>query len=1155
MNSPLRFAVNTHGCNKNWDFRTLSGKFCDRQGTLADVIHHVQQGHALCAGLLGGKWRSKSAFIGSHWVLIDIDNSTILHDESGQVLKDEDGNGIKVYEHQLAIDEAIAHPFIRQHCALIYTTASHRADWHKFRLVFPLPEFISDIDTYEAVVKLLLAQLPHDPSCKDGVRVFYGNTAAEFPLVNPAARLPQDWTQQAIAMAEAAKLEQQAREAAIALKREQYRRLAVEEGWNTDELISQALSFIPPRTVGGGNYDECRQVLMALADHYGPSDAEVIAEQWSPSIAGTTWNIRQKLKSFRRGGISIGTLFHIAQQYGFRFPARRDQANVGEPDHTAYNAYCTWETEQERVEAAQVKEYEPTAREQAKQRDQVRRSKWQAETERIQAEFNSLRIQPTIEAQGRYIQPGALQLPERSGIILVDGQMGCGKTQTALKEMVKQHRLQYPDAFRGLFVPRNMLGLQSGRELGLPHHSHIRGFGIPNEITMCVESSGKLPPDRLPKLPPLVLGDEISQTLKQILDGETCRSNHAFVLNRWRELLRYVADQGGWIVLSEDGLTNLELDFIQQSSGLNVIEFFKFTQTGAAARDYTLYDAASATWSEIKNRLFTGENLVLASDSNKWLRETEQMAIAEGILASDIYIIDSQSAEEPWAKEFAADPDAFVAKHKPRIIGYSPSVNSGVSITDRDGHFSAMALHLVHLEPRAAKQLPDRLRSDVPRFGYVKERGASSDSLYSNCRPDLILRDLYRNVEGVAKLTQFAHYAAEKQSTDRDGNAIDIIGAMNVMKAAKGDLSSDYGFYLHHWSRYRAREAYGKLNLRANLIAIWQQQGHNVELLETGDIKPLAEQRRCIRSNIDREEAIALAAADTSALLVNEARDVQQNLGSTIEQRRAARKRLLEDKLPGCDLSNSDFLLKTVVQEDGRFLKAAELLWLAQNPEAAKLIDRWNWSGAFSQAAKRNKIVWLPKLSNRSAQAKLLNECPLLPFIDGKVEQWCNSSPEAIAVHQWAVLQAPQLRRHLRLTVEESHEPVKTVNKLLRKLGYEPKQCGWVGRTRTTKGDRLYVISNREDTDRNAILAALSERFLKRCEDKGESVEQTSVIATRIDISPATSCDHGLNDWLSDDALADVKMWHEAAQSDPTDPTWGELLSIVPRQVLKRAIA
>ncbi len=55
MNPPIKFAVNTRGRNKEWDFRVLSGKFQDKTGTLDDVMSHIRQGHALCAGLLGGR--------------------------------------------------------------------------------------------------------------------------------------------------------------------------------------------------------------------------------------------------------------------------------------------------------------------------------------------------------------------------------------------------------------------------------------------------------------------------------------------------------------------------------------------------------------------------------------------------------------------------------------------------------------------------------------------------------------------------------------------------------------------------------------------------------------------------------------------------------------------------------------------------------------------------------------------------------------------------------------------------------------------------------------------------------------------------------------------------------------------------------------------
>ncbi|MBD2533256.1 PriCT-2 domain-containing protein [Nostoc flagelliforme FACHB-838] len=319
----IKFAFNATGRNKDWDFKKLAGNFQDTEGTLEDVQQHIKAGHAICAGLLGGKWRSKANVIGSHWLLIDIDNSDVARDAYDKPIKDANGNSIKVYKHQLTIEEALVHPFIQKYCALMYTTASHKPEWHKFRLVFLLPEYVQGADTVEACTRFLMQQLPHDPACKDASRVFYGSTEAEFPLVNPEATLPAEWISEAIAIAQQERIEYQLRIQEIESRRKEWREISVIEGWDIDQLIQNALSFIPPRTPGSGNYDECRQVLMALVNHYGATDAEIIAEQWSPSIKGSTWNIHAKIRSFRRGGISIGTLFHIAKQYGFRFPQRQ----------------------------------------------------------------------------------------------------------------------------------------------------------------------------------------------------------------------------------------------------------------------------------------------------------------------------------------------------------------------------------------------------------------------------------------------------------------------------------------------------------------------------------------------------------------------------------------------------------------------------------------------------------------------------------------------------------------------------------------------------------------------------------------------------------------------------------------------------------------
>lgn len=307
----FRFAANATGRNKDWDFKKLAKNFRDETGTIHDVINHVKKGHALCAGNLDGKWRAKSNVVGSQWVLLDIDNSG------------KDANGEKCYEHQLTLDEALEHPFIKQYCALIYTTASHKPNWHKFRLVFLLPEFVPGYEIVEVLTRYLMKHLPHDPACKDASRVFYGSTEASFPLVQPNVTLPAEWVTEAIATAQKEKFEYQQRIEAVEKRKAELRDRAESEGWDTDALIQQALSYIPARQPGSGNYDECIKILMALNDYYGAAEGEAIAERWSPSIKGSTWNVGAKFRSFRsRCGISIGTLFHIAKQYGFKFPVQ-----------------------------------------------------------------------------------------------------------------------------------------------------------------------------------------------------------------------------------------------------------------------------------------------------------------------------------------------------------------------------------------------------------------------------------------------------------------------------------------------------------------------------------------------------------------------------------------------------------------------------------------------------------------------------------------------------------------------------------------------------------------------------------------------------------------------------------------------------------------
>lgn len=220
VNSTFRFSVNSNGKNKSWNFNVLSSQFKDRTGNLDDLINHIKQGHAICPALMGNRRRLKKNFIGAELIFVDIDSG-------------------------MTLEEAKKHPFIKKYGYFSYTTASHRPDCHRFRIVFRLAKFITDIDEYEALVRLILKEVPHDPACKDAVRVFYGNTEAEFPLINYQAVLPVYLLEQAKKQVELARIERAERKNLKSIKNEQFERMAAEAVLDSYEDLN---AIIPEKT-------------------------------------------------------------------------------------------------------------------------------------------------------------------------------------------------------------------------------------------------------------------------------------------------------------------------------------------------------------------------------------------------------------------------------------------------------------------------------------------------------------------------------------------------------------------------------------------------------------------------------------------------------------------------------------------------------------------------------------------------------------------------------------------------------------------------------------------------------------------------------------------------------------------------------------------
>lgn len=215
----------------------------------------------------------------------------------------------------MTIEQALAHPFIKAHCALVIESASSTPEHNKFRLVFPLAAAIDSWQLIRMCNCYLISLIgAADKACKDASRFFFG-AQGRTPALMQSASLPDDFLDQVLAWN--AKLE------AIALKEQQQRAnyLASIDTSDQASLVQQALAFIPPYTPGNGTYDDLIVMMAGVVNDLG-SEGEALLEAWggfgretAKKVAGLSRTPDKKA--------SLGTVFHLAKEYGFQFPKKQ----------------------------------------------------------------------------------------------------------------------------------------------------------------------------------------------------------------------------------------------------------------------------------------------------------------------------------------------------------------------------------------------------------------------------------------------------------------------------------------------------------------------------------------------------------------------------------------------------------------------------------------------------------------------------------------------------------------------------------------------------------------------------------------------------------------------------------------------------------------
>ena len=289
---------------------------------LDDLVAHIQLGHAWMPAAIDvevdGKTKKRLAANCNFAELLamDVDNSAALLDAEGKPVKGNDGQGIKVYQHDLTIAEAIAHPFLKAHACLIVPSANNTADWNKFRILFRIRDPLTSGALIKSAYEYLMELFPcADKACKDSSRFFYGALNAEIALINHDAYLPDDFLLN-ICETNTKKLE------------EQQKRFDERKTWifsnnaadDTDERVITAFNCLPQRVAGTGTYHAWRDSIWGLVSHFGDSKAVVIATNHSPDQVRAIEKTAAAYDANR--GIGVGSLFYHAETYGYKHPKR-----------------------------------------------------------------------------------------------------------------------------------------------------------------------------------------------------------------------------------------------------------------------------------------------------------------------------------------------------------------------------------------------------------------------------------------------------------------------------------------------------------------------------------------------------------------------------------------------------------------------------------------------------------------------------------------------------------------------------------------------------------------------------------------------------------------------------------------------------------------
>lgn len=643
------------------------------------------------------------------------------------------------------------------------------------------------------------------------------------------------------------------------------------------------------------------------------------------------------------------------------------------------------------------------------------------------------------------------KIPPQNSIFLGRAGLGRGKT-TRLRNWVRT----WQEEGKGFITLgyRNTLLLQLCEKLGFYHlhesDSALMRHDPSGGIALCVDSLWRFRPEEFDDK--ILILDEVMSVIRHLLHSPTVKGRDNIL-----ELFQQALQRASQVICLDGCMADWAVKYLHELAPGKKIIRAENTFSGDKPTVNFLVGTVDIEEEVRKNDRSPWLDYLLnhcavpavCSDSQVFIESLDNLLSEQGLKTLRV---DSKTVPEEYVKEFLKDCNAYIEKHQPDAILFTPSAESGVDISI-SGYFTAhVSFFFGVLGVDSILQMLGRIRdAKCTKFVWVREWVAQSEQSHSKSPfakkvgqaiEKMLCSDITDTVSGI----------------DRDQ---DIIGKLwAIIQGSKNP-------HFEASNQIQAITNYEKSNLRECVLESLKASGYPIRMCT---LNPSEESRERVKAATEATKRQNCHDIFTAERIAPEfADELSKKFDARWEDRVKVIQASYRGRLPGIDETPSwteDFIYK-IRYDSPDFISQQELFWMYQHPEEANRMNQER----YHRIAQKER-TFIGNIRSRMARVRALRAINFEQFLDPE-KTWMEDSPELV--------QLVEQCRDEKIAAALGRHPGQQSN--IRFLGSLLKMVGLKHRGQKVKSEdgdyRVYRLDRDtlSDPDRRNALQCLDRRW------------------------------------------------------------------------------